>query len=253
MGMNYFSRYPEVHELKSTTSGSVIIHLKSTFSRHGIPEVVRSDNGPQFSSLEFARFSNSFEFQHLISSPKFPQSNGQVERMVKTVKEMLRKSKDPYVALLSYRATPLPWCKLSPAELCMGRKVRTTVPQTNHHLIPKWPYLDKFREENRKFKQSQKRNFDKRHRVRNLSPIPDDTEVWVTSENQPIRGRVVEQANSYVVETPAGQVHRNRSHLTVVPENQIENHFHQNYLHQNHPNLNLLPNHLRRLITHQLP
>ena len=219
--VDYFSRYPEVHELKSTTSASVINHLKSTFSRHGIPEVVRSDNGPQFSSLEFARFSNSFEFQHLTSSPKYPQSNGQVERMVKTVKEMLQKSKDPYVALLSYRATPLPWCKLSPAELSMGRKVRTTVPQTNHHLVPKWPYLDRFREQNRHFKQSQKKNFDKRHRVRNLSRIPDDTEVWVTSEEQPVRGRVMEQANaprSYVVETPTGQVHRNRSHLTVVPE-----------------------------------
>ena len=52
--VDYIFRHPEVHELKSTTSASVINHLKSTFSRHGIPEVVRSDNGPQFSSLEFA-------------------------------------------------------------------------------------------------------------------------------------------------------------------------------------------------------
>ena len=199
---------------------SVINHLKSTFSRHGIPEIVRSDNGPQFSSADFARFSNSFEFQHLTSSPKFPQSNGQVERMVKTVKEMMQKS---YIALLSYRATPLPWCGLSPAELSMGRKVRTTVPQTNHHLIPKWSYLEKFRADNQKFKQSQKTNFDKRHRVRTLPPILDNTEVWVTSEDQPIRGRVVEQADaprSYVVETPSGHIHRNRSHLTIVPETQ---------------------------------
>ena len=46
--------------------------------------------------------------------------------MVKTVKKLLE---DIYMALLSYRATPLPWCGLSPAELLMGRKIRTDVPQ----------------------------------------------------------------------------------------------------------------------------
>ena len=69
------------------------------------------------------------------------QSNGQAERTIQTVKHILRKSDDPYLALLSYRATPLPWCNLSPSELLMGRRLRTTLPQTTHHLIPKWPYL----------------------------------------------------------------------------------------------------------------
>ena len=34
-------------KLTSTTSAAVIKALKSVFSRHGIPETVRSDNGPQ--------------------------------------------------------------------------------------------------------------------------------------------------------------------------------------------------------------
>jgi len=45
--------------------------------------------------------------------------------MVKTVKGLLEHSNDPYKALLSYRATPPPWCGLSPAELLMERKVST--------------------------------------------------------------------------------------------------------------------------------
>ena len=49
--VNYFSRYPEVIKLTSTTSQSVIVALKSTFARHGIPEIVVSDNGPQYSVL----------------------------------------------------------------------------------------------------------------------------------------------------------------------------------------------------------
>ena len=52
--VDYFSRYPEVVKLKSTTTSSVIALLKACFARHGIPEVGRSDNGPQFASREFA-------------------------------------------------------------------------------------------------------------------------------------------------------------------------------------------------------
>jgi len=63
-------------------------------------------NGSQYSSLEFAHFVNSYEFNYITSSPRFPQSNGQVECAVKTVKQMLPKSPDSYVALLSYRTTP---------------------------------------------------------------------------------------------------------------------------------------------------
>ncbi len=219
--MDYFSRYPEVRELKSTTSKVIIQHLKSLFSHHGIPEILRSDNGPQFSSLEFAKFASTYEFQHTTSSPRFPQSNGQVERFVKTMKAMMSKSEDPYLALLSYRSTPLPWCSLSPAELCMGRKIRTTIPQSNQLLIPKWPYLQEFRQKNKVFKQKQVDNYNKRHRVQVHSPLPITTQVWITSEDQPVEGRVVELADtprSYVIETPTGQVQRNRHHLNTVPE-----------------------------------
>ena len=42
--VDYFSRYPEVIQLRSTTSQAIINALKSVFARHGIPETVRSDN-----------------------------------------------------------------------------------------------------------------------------------------------------------------------------------------------------------------
>ena len=191
LSVDYYSRYPEVTQLKTTTSVAIIEHLKAVFSRHGIPETVRSDNGPQYSSLEFAQFANTYEFNHITSSPRYPQSNGQVERTVKTVKQLLLKSADPYLALLSYRTTPLPWCDLSPAELCMGRKLRTPIPQTDKLLVPEWPYLELFRAKNREYKERQQTNFNRRHRVREMSPIPEDTDVWVTTENQLVRGKVI--------------------------------------------------------------
>ena len=44
--VDYFSRYSKVIQLKSTTLFDIIASLKSIFSQHGIPDLVRSDNGP---------------------------------------------------------------------------------------------------------------------------------------------------------------------------------------------------------------
>ena len=46
--VDYRSRFPEVISLRSTTALAVINAIKSVFARHGIPRLVRSDNGPQF-------------------------------------------------------------------------------------------------------------------------------------------------------------------------------------------------------------
>ena len=216
--VDYISRYPEVLQLRSTTSSAIIRALTSIFTRHGIPEVLRSDNGPQYSSQEFAKFASSFEFNHITSSPRFPQSNGQAERTVQTVKRMLTNSEDLYIVLLSYRATPLPRCNLSPAELCMGRRLRTSLPIATKQLIPQWPYIKSFRELNKQYKGKQKASYDRSHRAKVVPSIPSNTQVWITSEKQLIPGNVIstaESPRSYVVETPTGEIQRNRNISTL--------------------------------------
>ena len=42
--------------MSSTTATATIQVLRTTFARYGIPESIVSDNGPQFSSSEFAQF-----------------------------------------------------------------------------------------------------------------------------------------------------------------------------------------------------
>ena len=221
--VDYYSRYPEVVKLTSTTSPTIIQCLKLIFSRFGIPETFISDNGPQFGSQLFTDFAKDYAFQHVTSSPYFPQSNGLAERTVQTVKKILKESKDPNMAILTYRSTPFPWCELSPAELLMGRRLRGNMPILTTQLTPEWTYLKGFRAANRKFKDRQKQDFDRRHRARSLPELPDDSEVWITTEDQPTSGVVARPADtprSYIVTTPAGQVRRNRQHLNRKPPTQ---------------------------------
>ena len=84
--------------------------MKSVFAQHVIPKVlVFSDNGSQCSLHEFNKFSKSWEFIHKNSCPKFPQSDGFVERAIQTIKETLRKyredNSDPYLVMLALRTT----------------------------------------------------------------------------------------------------------------------------------------------------
>ena len=101
--------------------------MKGEIARFGIPDELITDNGPQFSSAEFAQFMQEYDIKHTTTSPYHPQANGQAERMVQTVKHLLKKAKDPYIALLHYRNTQLDTGK-SPAELFLGRKLKTTLP-----------------------------------------------------------------------------------------------------------------------------
>lgn len=81
--VDYFSRYPEVIKLSNTTSKGVIAAFKYIFAHHGIPEILLSDNGPQYSSLDMKEFASTYGFKHITSSPHYPRSNGLAEWTVK--------------------------------------------------------------------------------------------------------------------------------------------------------------------------
>ena len=76
-----------------------------------------------YQSEEFAQFANEWGFKHTTSSPHYPQANREVER----VKNIMKKENDPTKALLAYRSTPLA-NSYSPAELLIGRKIKSTIP-----------------------------------------------------------------------------------------------------------------------------
>jgi hypothetical protein len=228
--VDYYSKYPEVNLLSGKTAASVIVHLKSIFSRHGIPEEIVADNMP-FNSLEMRRFAGEWNCHIVTSSPHFAQSNGQAERCIQTVKLLLKKAEesgaDPYIALLQYRTSPISGLSYSPAQLLFGRALRTKLPAVAANLEPS---SISPRPELVLRQQHQKELYDQH--ARELPELQPGDIVRVRHNEQWMPGVVQSKHSaprSYVVGTSAGSVlRRNRRDLlktredTVTPSPYVE-------------------------------
>ena len=71
-----FSRFPEVEILISTSARAVILKLDAIFARQGIPDVLKSHNGPPFNGHEFKNFTDYLGFKHRMITPCWPRANG---------------------------------------------------------------------------------------------------------------------------------------------------------------------------------
>ena len=129
-----------LHRISQTFIYAVIKHLKSFFSRHGIPQIITDLNIA--TATLFKEFANQYGFTHTTNSPPFPQANGAAERAVCTIKDLFNKNDDPYLAILACRSTPLE-NGYSPAELLMGQKLQTTLPIVPQAMQPQLPNSSK--------------------------------------------------------------------------------------------------------------
>ncbi|KAI8498512.1 hypothetical protein Bbelb_237140 [Branchiostoma belcheri] len=218
--VDYYSKYVELHKLEHTRSTDVITKLKKTFAAHGIPEEVISDNGPQYASEEFRKFARAWSFKHTTSSPRYPQSNGLAERTVQTMKHLLEKTradkKEPFLALLEYRNTPVNNALPSPAQLLMGRRLRTRLPTTNEQLMPQSVNHKDVRQQLQDKQQRQKTWYDRN--ARSLPTLTPGNAVRMQQTNGKWTPATVvskcDQPRSYIIQTPEGaQYRRNNKHL----------------------------------------
>jgi len=127
------SKWPEIYATKrDPTTASTIHYLREIFSRHGLPEILVSDNASIFKSKEFTDFCSRIGTRQRLIAPGHPATNGQAERYVQILKQKLKCMKfQPgtlheklHELLFRYRATPLA-CGKTPAELLYGHNLRT--------------------------------------------------------------------------------------------------------------------------------
>lgn len=92
--VDYYSNFIEVDRINKVTTSGVTRVMHIMFSRCDVPDCVITDNGLQFASSEFATFAQHWGFEHVTSSPIYPQSNGKAKNAVKTVKMLFSKCQD---------------------------------------------------------------------------------------------------------------------------------------------------------------
>jgi hypothetical protein len=225
--VDYFSNFFEVDRLYDTTAKSVISKLKQHFARYGLPEVVVSDNGPQYACEEFASFARKWDFEHRPSSPGNSQANGKAESAVKTAKALIKKAKkagsDPLMAILDHRNTP-PANMDSPAQRSFGRRTRTLLPMTKNLLQPKKIEC----EINKKQIQGQqeKQQIYYNNGAKDLKPLEEGDVVRLhpfVRDQVWKKGKVLKRLDerSYDIQTENGVLRRNRVHVKKTNENDV--------------------------------
>ncbi|XP_016335635.1 uncharacterized protein K02A2.6-like [Sinocyclocheilus anshuiensis] len=126
------SKWMDIYPMNSSTSQATIEKLRQSFSIFGITQILVSDDGFCFTSTEFEKFMKNNGIRHVRSAPFHPSSNGLAERAVQTFKGGLRKVKGDTLEtrlsrfLFNYRITPHATTGVSPAEMLMARKLRST-------------------------------------------------------------------------------------------------------------------------------
>ena len=129
--------------------------LRRMMVTFGVPVEISTDGGPEFIADETTAFFKRWGIHHRRSSVSLPSSNGRAELAVKTAKRMLMDNVGPdgkldndamVRALLTHRNTPDAGCKLSPAQVLLGRPLRDTLPTiskevmmfNNEEFHPQW-------------------------------------------------------------------------------------------------------------------
>ncbi|KAK3885281.1 hypothetical protein Pcinc_010488 [Petrolisthes cinctipes] len=222
---DYSTNWFEVSDMSWITTHALIDQCRFQFDRHGVPLTVVADSGTQFRSAEFTRFAREWNFEVVVSSPHYHQSNGKAENGVKTLKLMLQKcyldNKDPMLAILEWRNTPSEQTGFSPAQRMFARRCRTPLPVSQELLLPE---VDR---EGRAYdKHQQARKIQAAHYNRATKPLPplttgNQVALQVPGSTSWVPGTVVRSLlhRAYEVESGGWHYKRNRRHLrpTLVP------------------------------------
>lgn len=231
-----YSRYPVVEIVKSTSAATVIPKLDKMFSEFGVPDVVKSDNGPPFNSKEFASFADDLGFKHRKVTPKWARANGEVERFVRTVKKVIKTAKLEHKnpkqelnrLLRNYRATPHSTTRVAPATALFGRPMKTKLPElTIPHSDPE------IRERDWTAKAKMKKHADNKRYIRPSTVKEGDTVIVKRDDSKkksdtpydPRPHIVVEKKGSMVTaqDDDGVPVTRNSSFFKSVPVAAEEN------------------------------
>lgn len=138
-----YSRFPVVEIVSSTSAKSVIPVLDKIFATHGVPDSLKTDNGPPFQSHEFRKFMEYCGIRHRKITPLWPRANAQAENFMKPLNKAIKSAtaegkswrQELYKFLRNYRATPHVTTGKPPAELLFGCNIKVLLPEISVPIV----------------------------------------------------------------------------------------------------------------------
>ena len=214
--VDYFSRFILARKMMDTSAKALVETCNEWFGMFGIPNTVVSDNGAQFISSCFFPFLSSHDIIHITSSPRYPQSNGEAERAVQTVKDLPNKNGNLHKALLSHRDSPLA-NGYSPAQSLFGRSFNSL-----GLLSEKGTDKIALREFETRARETQQQYYNDRHNAMPRTPIQIGEDVKIKDPTGSRTGRVVNgKGRELYIDHEGKTLRRNRSMVVrkaQVPE-----------------------------------
>lgn len=214
-------------KLKNKSIDEIIRVLKQLFTKFGIPTGIRSDNVP-FNSYKFKNFANECNMNLTFSSPNYPQSNGLAEKAVSIAKNILKKNildnrNDYQEQILEYNVTPLQDMLLSPAQLFMGRTLKTRHPISKIILNKKNVNENDIIKKIKNKREKQQLYYNKSAKL--LSKLYVNDKVLFLKNNKWHYGIIIKKYNnrSYIVKDSNGNTYRRNRRFMVNTKNEEEN------------------------------
>lgn len=132
---DYFSKLTEVYAIQDIQAETIADTMfRNWIKRYGCPMQLHSDQGRQYESLLFQELCKLLEVKKTRTTPLHPRSDGMVERMNKTVNDMLSKYIKPHqrdwddyldYIMMVYNSTPHQSTGITPHHLVYGEEMRT--------------------------------------------------------------------------------------------------------------------------------
>ena len=243
------TRDPEAIPLRSITSKTIVQELVKFFTKFGIPNVVQSDQGSNFTSNTFQQAMQVLGIKNYRSTAYHPESQGALERFHQTLKSMLTKycletgndwDNGIPLVLFAVRDSYQESLGYSPNELLFGKEVRGPLKLMYDCMlqqdskVPLGEYVQQVKcrlEETRKFafenlaksQVSMKRTYDKKSEDRSFK-VGDKVLLFLPTRKFPLQSKfegpykVLEKRSdcNYVIETPGRRKSQRLVHVNLL-------------------------------------